>query len=67
MHFSNEALEVIHDPETGNETEIEYRLAWARTYLKKYGLVDNSSGIWSLTEKAEGISEVSPDQVVRYV
>jgi restriction system protein len=68
MQFGNDALEVIHDPETGNETEIEYRLAWARTYLKKYGLINNSSrGIWSLTEKAEGVSEVSPDQVARYV
>ena len=68
MRFSNEALEVIHDLKTGYQTEIEYRLAWARTHLKKYGLINNSSrGVWSLTEKAEGVSEVNPDQVIRYV
>ena len=31
-----------HNPEKSSQTEVEYRLAWARTYLKKYGLLDNS-------------------------
>jgi len=35
----------------GPRTEIEYRLAWARTYLKGMGLLENSSrGVWSVTE-----------------
>ena len=68
MNFGNDALEVMHDPEIGNDTEIEYRLAWARTYLKKFGLITNSSrGVWSLTEKAEEFKEVDPDQVVKFV
>lgn len=68
MGFSNEALEKLHDPEAGNETEIEYRFGWARTYLKKFGLIDNSSrGVWSLTKKAENVHEVDPDQVVKHV
>jgi len=67
MGLPEEVLEKIHDPETGNETEVEYRLAWARTYLKKYGLINNSSrGIWSLTDKAENVHEVDPDDVRRY-
>ncbi len=66
--YPNELLEKVHDPETGNETEIEYRLAWARTYLKKFGLIDNSSrGVWSLTKKAEMVGEVNPEQVVKHV
>ena len=33
-----------------NRTEVEYRLAWTRTYLKKVGILENSSrGVWSLT------------------
>ncbi len=68
LGFSNEVMEIIHDAETGNESEIEYRLAWARTYLKKYGLITNSSrGVWSLTKKAEGVNEVSPIQVLKFV
>ena len=27
----------LHDPEKSNQTEVGYRLAWARTYLRKYG------------------------------
>lgn len=41
--FTDEQLEVLHDPDKGGQTEIEYRMAWARTYLKKYGLLENSS------------------------
>lgn len=37
-----------------HRTELEYRLAWARTRLRRSGLIQNSSrGVWSLT--AEGI------------
>ena len=40
---------VLHHDGPG--TEIGYRLAWARTYLKGMGLLTNSSrGVWALTE-----------------
>jgi restriction system protein len=40
----------------GPRTEIEYRLAWARTYLKGMGLLENSSrGVWSVTEKGRQV------------
>lgn len=33
-------------------TEVEYRLAWAKTYLKNYGAIENSRHrVWSLTAK----------------
>src|ERR1700690_3789641 len=55
-----------HDPEKSNQTEVGYQLAWARTYLKKYGLLENSSrGIWALTAKAKDIDELDPQEVVR--
>ncbi len=35
-----------------SSTEVEYRMAWARTYLKKIGAVENSArGVWSLTPR----------------
>lgn len=65
--FTSETVERLHNPETGNQTEIEYRLAWARSYLKQYGLIDNSArGVWSLTQKAESVNEVNPDEVLRH-
>ena len=57
-----------HDPERSNQTEVGYRLAWARTYLRKFGLLENSSrGIWSLTAKAKQMEKVDPQEVVRAV
>ena len=61
-------LAQLHDPEKSSLTEVGYRLAWARTYLKKYGLVTNSSrGVWSLTEKAKTLDAVDASEVVRFV
>jgi restriction system protein len=66
--FPEEVLTKLHDPESGNDTELAYRLAWARTYLKKYGLLENSvRGVWSLTAKAKQITQVDPQEVVKYV
>lgn len=66
--FPEEMMTTLHDPETGNDTEVAYRLAWARTYLKKYGLLENSvRGIWSLTAKAKETKQVEPQEVVKYV
>jgi Mrr N-terminal domain len=47
--FTEEQQAVQHGD--GPATEIEYRLAWARTYLKGMGALDNSKrGVWSTTE-----------------
>src|ERR1700690_3538858 len=57
-HFPEELLSQLHDPEKSNQTEIGYRLAWARSYLKKYGLLDNSArGIWSLNAKSKDLTK----------
>lgn len=66
--FSDDVLSQLHDPENSNNSEIWYRLAWARTYLKKYGLLENSKrGVWALTAKARSIEKVDPQDVVRTV
>lgn len=66
--FPESILNQLHDPEKGSQTEVGYRLAWARTYLKKFGFLENSSrGIWALTEKARSNPVFSPLEVVTYV
>lgn len=68
LQLGESALAQLHNAEQGNQTEIEYRLAWARTYLKKYGLIDNSvRGVWSLTKEAEHVHAVDPSEVTRRV
>ena len=66
--LSDEQIEVLHDPEKGGQTEVEYRLAWTRTYLKKYGVLENSSrGVWALTRKGRQLNKVDPKAVRRFV
>lgn len=68
MGLSDEQLDVIHDSERGSQSEVEYRLHWARTYLKKYGILENSSrGVWALTPKGKQLDEVDPREVKKFV
>ena len=64
MDLSEEQLAEIH---RDNRTKVSYRLAWARTYLKRYGVLENSSrGVWSLTSEGQKLESVSKDDVKRY-
>lgn len=68
MNLSDEQLEILHDPERGGKTEVSYRLAWTRTYLKKYGVLENSSrGVWALTPEGRAVQHVDPEAVKRLV
>jgi len=61
-------LNIPHNPEKSSQTEIEYRLAWARTYLKKFGLLENSDrGIWLIVPERRDIKSVDPQVVVKTV
>lgn len=52
--FTEEQQQVLHGD--GPQTEIEYRLAWARTYLKFMRLLINSRrGVWTLTEEGRSV------------
>lgn len=54
MELSEDQQAVLHGDGPGSE--VAYRLAWARTYLKKMGLMTNSSrGVWSLTDKGKTV------------
>lgn len=68
LQLPEELLSILHNQETGNQTEVGYRLAWARTYLKKYGILENSvRGIWTISQKGSLIKDVDPKEVVRFV
>jgi restriction system protein len=68
VQISSEQLEILHDPSKGGITEIEYRLMWTRTYLKKYGVIDNSARmVWSLTTKGMKVDRVVEKEVVKFV
>ncbi|WP_248582020.1 restriction endonuclease [Nocardioides sp. InS609-2] len=48
----------------GNRSEIEYRLAWARTLVKDLGLITNSQrGVWALTPAGQTATKADVDQL----
>jgi restriction system protein len=60
--------EEIAERHNAQYTKLEYQLAWARTNLKAYGLLDNSErGVWVLTPKGKDTDAVDPREVTRFV
>lgn len=64
--FSEEAQSIPHV--SGNQTRLGYRLAWARTWLKNGGAIENSDrGVWSLTDKGEKLKKEQISEIVKQV
>lgn len=58
----------VNDLYKETTTRIEYRLAWARNYLKRFGILENSKrGVWTLTELGFKTKEVDREKVNRFV
>ncbi|WFR71902.1 restriction endonuclease [Prescottella defluvii] len=54
--WSPDVQGILHGDGPG--TEVEYRLAWARTYLKGMGLLANSRrAVWSVTKRGREVTE----------
>jgi restriction system protein len=61
-------LNIPHNPNRGGQTRFEYRLGWTRTYLKKFGILENSSrGVWALTPEGRNIQKLDEKEVVKFV
>lgn len=67
MNFTDEVLTTIHG-DKGNQTQVEYRLAWARTYLKKFGVITNTArGVWVINNEYSTIEKLDKNEVVKKV
>ncbi len=65
LNLSEDAINEIHREST---TKLAYRLAWARNYLKRFGLLENSSrGVWALTEAGQKVVSVDKEKVKKFV
>lgn len=63
LKLSDQDLAVAHD---ARRSEFSYRLAWARTHLKRFGLLENSArGIWALTTQGQHTNNVDSNVVMR--
>jgi restriction system protein len=62
-----EAITAIpQNPENDTRSVVEYRLAWARTYLKNAGILENSSrGVWALKSAGVDPDSIDPAEINR--
>jgi restriction system protein len=65
LNLTDEEASDIH---RGNVTKLNYRLRWARNYLKRDGILENSArGVWALTEKGQNCKKVDQKKLVRRI
>ena len=58
--------EQIDEPHLGSitQTELQYQLAWARTYMKNYGILEKSgNGVWALTPNYSIEKKLDPSKI----
>ena len=66
LNLPDKVLEIPHG--STSQSEVEYRLAWSRTYLKKYGLLQNSArGVWSLVSTSFNPDDLDAKEIVKAV
>ena len=65
LELSDDQLCTLHNPEINMRTEFSYRSTFARSCLRKYGLLTYTAGkVWELTEKGAGVRRVNPFAVI---
>ncbi len=67
MQLSEKIIDFQHSDKS-SQTEIQYRLAWARTYLKIYGIIEKTQrGVWAILPKHKETKAVDVDDCVNMV
>ncbi|EOR93031.1 hypothetical protein ADIARSV_3831 [Arcticibacter svalbardensis MN12-7] len=65
LKLSNEDLSEIHK---GTTTKLSYRLAWARNYLKRFGLLENlKKGFWKVTPRGFAIDAINKHELQKAI
>lgn len=66
LHLSDEAVDEPHGDSSSRQTELEYQLGWAKTYLKNYGAIINTQrGVWMIASAFTDIPSVSAAEVLK--
>ncbi|MCY4061746.1 MAG: restriction endonuclease [Chloroflexi bacterium] len=65
LGLTDQQIQLLHDPGNSHKTEIASRLSWTRTWLKRYGVLDNPrTGVWVLTPEGQKTRKLDPAAVV---
>ena len=64
MNLSADIVAIPHDPEKPDRSEVSYRMAWARTFLKKSDLLENHPrGHWAISAKGRDVGTIDAYQL----
>ena len=67
LKIPDEIADISHNGNP-NRTEISYQSAWARTYLNKYGVIENSArGVWSIRPDYVAVESLDENEIVKTV
>ena len=67
LGISSEDANVLHNSKTlTNQTELSYRVGWAKTYMEKFGIISNDEkkGLWSIKPEFEKLESVDKNKVI---
>ena len=64
LKISDKAAEALHKG-SKSITELWYQLAWAKTYLRLYGIIENSKrSVWSIKPSYMGEEKIDDKQII---
>ena len=67
LALSNDIIDIPHKGNSGI-TELSYQAAWSRTYMKKYGVIENSArSVWSIKPDYVHMDCIDPRQIISFV
>lgn len=65
LHLTEDILSIMQT-ENGGRTKVAYNLAWAKTYLKKYGAINNPTRcLWEISTNYKQ-KDIKKEEVVEY-
>lgn len=67
LSISDEVADILHKGNP-NKTELSYQADWARTYLRTYGIIENSArAVWSITKEYSNAEDIDSKKVFNEV
>ena len=63
LNLPDDVVDALHNE---NMTELSYRLTWTKTYMKKFGILDNSErSVWSITPAYTNVDTIDEREIVK--
>ena len=65
LNLPDNVVDALHGEQQGM-TELAYRIGWAKSYMKKFGILNNSErGVWSITPAYHNVDTFDEREIVK--